>query len=185
MVDEANVGDGAIEVGNDTPVSTSQHGPKCAACGQVRKILNHNLVCLICEAEATGGVRKEVQQAAPYAGDVQVPAVPMTGTIGRKDDQGKPDYTLLPWAALTEVVRVLEHGERRYGRDNWRHVKNARFRYVKAAFRHLVDYMLVGPIDKDSGCHHLAHVVCCCLFVIESFGHTSYVIEASDKKESE
>ena len=30
--------------------------------------------------------------------------------LGRKFDGGKRDYTLLPWDALEEIVKVLEFG---------------------------------------------------------------------------
>lgn len=89
--------------------------------------------------------------------------------IGRKDDDGKTDWTLLPWDGLEPVVRVLSHGANKYGRDNWQHVSNVR--YVRAAFRHLIDHFRTGGApDKDTGESHLAHVVCCALFVLAKPG---------------
>lgn len=85
---------------------------------------------------------------------------------GMKHDGGKLDWTLLPWAPLQEVVKVLEFGEKLYARDNWQQVRPLRFRYLKAAFRHVIAYSMGEKQAQDSGLHHLAHAVCDCLFII-------------------
>jgi len=85
---------------------------------------------------------------------------------GIKFDKGKRDYTLLPWEALEEVVKVLEAGEKKYARDNWMQVPEGKFRYTKAAFRHLIAYATGETLDPETGLHHLAHCICCCLFII-------------------
>lgn len=82
------------------------------------------------------------------------------------DTPDKRDYTLLPWRGVEEVVKVLEAGEKKYARDNWKEVKQGRFRYTKAAFRHLVAFSTGEMYDRETGLHHLAHCVCCCLFII-------------------
>ncbi len=56
-----------------------------------------------------------------------------TNDAGQKYDTGKPDYSLLPFEALEQVVRVLDFGAAKYGRDNWKRVENARNRYSAAA----------------------------------------------------
>ena len=56
---------------------------------------------------------------------------------GKKFDQEKIDWTLVPFKAMESVVRVLEHGAKKYSRGNWQMVKNARRRYLAAAYRHL------------------------------------------------
>lgn len=95
---------------------------------------------------------------------------------GRKDDKGKLRYSLVPWRTLEEVVRVLEHGAAKYGADNWRKVPDARRRYADAAMRHFVPYLRAliagedtADINKDAetGLHHLAHAVCCLLFLLD------------------
>ena len=87
-------------------------------------------------------------------------------TEGRKDDQGKLKWSLLPWGALEHVVRVMMHGENKYSRDNWMDVDNASVRYEDAAFRHLTKWSQGEVNDPDSGLNHLAHTVCCLLFLI-------------------
>ena len=87
-------------------------------------------------------------------------------TEGRKYDAGKPDYTLLPWDAVEEVVRVLDFGAKKYARDNWRHVSDADTRYLAAAFRHLSAYAQGEKVDPETGLSHLAHAGCCVLFLM-------------------
>lgn len=90
---------------------------------------------------------------------------PIDNSIGRKFDQGKLDWTLIPFSALEEVVKVLMYGETKYDRDNWQHV-TPKARYVKASFRHLVAYVKGEQYDQETGITHLAHCVCCLLFLI-------------------
>jgi hypothetical protein len=85
---------------------------------------------------------------------------------GRKDDAGKPRLSLLPWPAVLSVVRVLEHGAKRYGDDNWRQVPNFRARYFDAAQRHLLAWWGGEKTDPDTGESHLAHFICCGLFLL-------------------
>lgn len=89
------------------------------------------------------------------------------GETGRKDDQGKPRYDLIPPEALHQVVLVLTSGANRYGDDNWRHVTGLRRRYFAAAMRHLWAWWRGEDTDPDSGLSHLAHAACCVLFLLE------------------
>lgn len=86
--------------------------------------------------------------------------------VGRKFDGGKLDYTLVPFEALDEVVKVLMFGAQKYDRDNWRHVDNAMQRYAAAAFRHLTAYNKGEALDAESGLSHLSHLGCCVLFML-------------------
>lgn len=85
---------------------------------------------------------------------------------GTKLDQGKISYTLLPFKAITEVVKVLEFGKQKYAKDNWQKVPDGKERYIDAAFRHLIAYHEGETYDTESDLHHLAHATCCLLFVI-------------------
>lgn len=87
---------------------------------------------------------------------------------GLKLDDGKERYDLLPFAALREVVRVLGFGAKKYGDDNWRKVERARGRYLAAAFRHIIAWQQGESDDPESGAHHLAHAVCCLMFLMTS-----------------
>jgi len=87
-------------------------------------------------------------------------------TEGKKYDQGKMRYDLVPFRGLDDVVRVLTYGADKYGPDNWREVKRAEERYPAAALRHLSAYLQGESDDPESGLPHLAHAVCSLLFVL-------------------
>ena len=87
--------------------------------------------------------------------------------VGRKDDNGKLRWDLVPYGSLGEVVAVLTSGASRYGDNNWRAVANGQERYFAAAMRHITDYKCGKTIDKDSGMRTLAHAVCDLLFLME------------------
>jgi len=86
---------------------------------------------------------------------------------GIKYDNGKPDYTLLPLDALEQVVEVLTFGAAKYDRHNWKKVDNLHQRYSAAAMRHIVAYMKHEDIDEESGYSHLAHAICCLMFMLQ------------------
>jgi hypothetical protein len=86
---------------------------------------------------------------------------------GKKYDSGKPDWSLLPFKAVSETVDVLTFGAKKYGPENWRLVPNAKKRYLAAAFRHVVAYAMGEKKDPESGLSHLSHALCCLLFILE------------------
>ncbi len=93
-------------------------------------------------------------------------------TNGRKDDQSKNRFDLLPFAALEEIAKVLTFGARKYDDENWRKVPNLRRRYFGAFLRHATAWRLGELTDPETGCHHLAHAACCLLFILsEELGH--------------
>jgi hypothetical protein len=85
---------------------------------------------------------------------------------GTKHDDNKPNWNLMPWHALGEVQRVMDYGAKKYSENNWMYVKRPRPRYSAAMFRHIIAYARGETHDSESGLHHLAHAVCCALFII-------------------
>lgn len=85
---------------------------------------------------------------------------------GRKHDSNKPRYSLLPTGTVNQVVQVLEYGAVKYEIDNWQHVPSARTRYYDAAMRHIDDWWNGSEIDEESSLPHLAHAICCLLFLL-------------------
>jgi hypothetical protein len=85
---------------------------------------------------------------------------------GRKDDQDKARWDLLPWDAAEQVVEVLTFGARKYAPDNWRHVPEPQNRYFAAAMRHLVAWRNGQQDDPETGLPHLAHATCCLMFLL-------------------
>ena len=86
---------------------------------------------------------------------------------GRKFDGGKLEYGLLPPKALEAVVDVLTFGAQKYDRDNWKLVPDSKRRYFDALQRHLWAYKSGEILDQESGKHHLAHAMCCLMFLYE------------------
>ena len=92
---------------------------------------------------------------------------PVTLNIGRKFDGGKLEYGLLPPKALEETVKVLTFGAQKYARDNWKHVDDAKRRYFDAMQRHLWAWKEGEQNDPETGKNHLAHAMCCLMFLYE------------------
>lgn len=79
---------------------------------------------------------------------------------GVKHDQSKPDLSLLPREFLVEVARAFEHGEKKYGRYNYRNGMDWH-RILAAALRHLVAWNEGENLDPESGNNHLGHAGAC------------------------
>lgn len=88
-------------------------------------------------------------------------------TGGRKFDAGKSQYGLLPAYALEENVKVLTIGAKKYEPDNWKRVPDGPRRYFDAAQRHLWAFHRGEQFDPETGCHHLAHALCCIEFILD------------------
>jgi hypothetical protein len=85
---------------------------------------------------------------------------------GKKYDDGKLRYDLIPPHALEQVTRVLTFGAAKYGDNNWK-ITKPESRYTAAAMRHGEAYRKGEKFDKESGIHHLAHRICCDLFLLQ------------------
>lgn len=112
-------------------------------------------------AAQPGNSKLEIGEVWNDGRDVKAPVAP-----GRKDDAGKPRWDLLP-ASVVEVVKVLTVGAKRYGDDNWRGLETPRRRYYSALLRHVTAWYYGERNDPDDGLHHLAHAMCCALFLLE------------------
>lgn len=88
-------------------------------------------------------------------------------TAAVKFDTGKSDYSLLPWDALDEVVKVMEYGKTKYSAHNWS--CGAGFKYSRvfnATMRHLLAFMRGEDKDPETGLSHIAHCACNVLFLL-------------------
>ena len=92
---------------------------------------------------------------------------PEPESAGRKFDGGKLEYGLIPPKALEATVDVLTFGAQKYERDNWQKVPDSKRRYFDALQRHLWAWKQGEQIDPESGKHHLAHALCCLMFLYE------------------
>lgn len=130
---------------------------ECATC-VYRHVDGNSEPCISCDSNANHWV------AMPNYNPEDV-AFTKT-TAGVKYDNGKPQWSLLPFRALTQVVEVLTYGAKKYAPDNWKRVPDARRRYIDAGFRHFTAYASGETHDPETGKHHLAHAICCMLYLV-------------------
>jgi len=96
-----------------------------------------------------------------------VKASQTTTTGGRKFDGGKLQFSLLPTNALKATVEILTFGAEKYEPDNWKKVPDAKRRYYDALQRHLWAWKSGEQNDQETGKNHLAHAMCCLMFLYE------------------
>jgi hypothetical protein len=88
------------------------------------------------------------------------------GEGGIKHDSGKAPMSLLSREALEQTALVLAFGADKYAAHNWR--KGFQWsRPLSAAMRHLLAFQDGEDRDPESGLSHLAHAMCCIMFVLE------------------
>lgn len=84
---------------------------------------------------------------------------------GRKDDQGKTRYELLPPELLDGTARVLTFGAAKYDDRNWEKGM-AWSRPFGALMRHMWAWWRGEANDPETGMSHLWHASCCLSFLI-------------------
>ena len=116
---------------------------------------------------------EETQQPARIKIPVGTVCLDGINTSGRKHDSNKPRYSLLPSGTVNQVIQVLEYGASdKYEVDNWQKIPDARRRFYDAAMRHIDAWWNgeINDLDKDgvkgSQLPHLAHAICCLLFLL-------------------
>lgn len=81
-----------------------------------------------------------------------------------KSEPERLDYTVLPWDALTEVVKVMQYREGNNPRGSWQHDPTAYENYEAEGMRHRVARLRGEKTDPDTGLSHLAHEAACLLY---------------------
>ena len=85
---------------------------------------------------------------------------------GKKYDDGKLRYDLLPVEALQEVVKVFSEGAKKYGDRNWE--KGIVYhRLYAASQRHLAQFLMGRPLDDELSTHHVANAVVNLLMLLQ------------------
>lgn len=84
---------------------------------------------------------------------------------GMKHDAGKTRMDLLDPHAIEQLALVLTFGAAKYQPQNWRR-GISKSRLLGAALRHLFSYMRGEDLDPESGLSHVAHAMCCCMFLL-------------------
>lgn len=88
-----------------------------------------------------------------------------TQQAATKHDAEKVRMDLLDPAAIEKLAEVLTFGARKYEQHNWRR-GISKSRLLAAALRHLFSYMRGEDNDPESGLSHVAHAMCCCMFLL-------------------
>jgi len=87
--------------------------------------------------------------------------------IALKFDDGKLDWSLIPWDSVEEILKVLEFGKKKYAA--WNFCQNGGLdhqRVLNACFRHLVAYQKGEDLDPETGLSHLSHLGCNVFFLL-------------------
>jgi hypothetical protein len=82
-----------------------------------------------------------------------------------KHDSGKRRWSLLPWREVGIVVDVIDAGARKYAVNNWKQIE-PRSLLFDALMRHVTAWHKGERDDEEDGLPHLAHAVCCALFLM-------------------
>jgi hypothetical protein len=84
---------------------------------------------------------------------------------GKKFDDEKLPWHLLPGDAIEEIVKVLDYGQKKYAPRNWEKGM-AWNRPFAALMRHMWAWWRREEKDPETGLSHLAHAGCCILFLL-------------------
>ena len=122
----------------------------------------------VSKIDTVGWVASEKQKAAISAYE----EIDKTTTEAVKHDDGKPDWSLVPFESLEGMVKVLEFGAKKYAGWNW--TTNGGFSYtrvLRSCLRHIFAYMRGEDNDPESGLSHIHHAMCNLLFISHYIGN--------------
>lgn len=84
---------------------------------------------------------------------------------GKKFDDGKDPWHLMPWDAARAIVKVLAFGAGKYSARNWEQGM-AWSRCYAAIIRHATAWWEGEDKDPETGMSHLWHLGCGAVFLI-------------------
>jgi len=84
---------------------------------------------------------------------------------GMKFDAGKVRMDLLDMHAIEQLSAVLTFGAKKYSAHNWRKGIN-KSRLMAAMLRHTFRYLGGEDKDPETGLSHIAHAMCCAMFIL-------------------
>lgn len=90
----------------------------------------------------------------------------MSENQGKKFDQEKLRYDLLPTEAIEEIVKVLTQGAKKYGDRNWELGINFN-RSIAAARRHEAQFLAGELKDEETQTIHLANTIVNYLMILQ------------------
>lgn len=80
-----------------------------------------------------------------------------------RHNNGKLQWSLVHYASLEPMVRVLEFGKSKYGAENWKKGLD-RKEILESMQRHLAALMDGEALDKETGMSHMGHIQCNAMF---------------------
>ena len=78
-------------------------------------------------------------------------------------NEGKRKWSLVHYKSLEPLVEVLEFGAKKYGEFNWQKGLDKK-EILESMMRHLASLMDGEQNDKESGLHHIGHIMCNAMF---------------------
>ena len=78
---------------------------------------------------------------------------------GARFNDGKPDYSLIPFFTLEDEARVWAYGKQKYAAWNWTKGMDWSIPYA-CLMRHMAAWQRGELNDPESGLPHLAHAMC-------------------------
>lgn len=117
------------------------------------------------------GYPKEVINARQLLDEAVAKAKVKEGEAIKFDD-GKADWTLVPFEALEGMVKVLEFGAKKYAAWNWTEGGGFKWtRLIGSCLRHLFAWARGQDLDPESGLSHIYHAQCNLLFLAYYVGN--------------
>lgn len=87
----------------------------------------------------------------------------------------KPRLSNIPTFTLFAMGAAMSDGAKKYGRYNWRKTGSTVSVFYDAMNRHLQDWYTGEDFAKDSGIHHLAHLMADCAIMMDARNHPMMV----------
>ena len=88
------------------------------------------------------------------------------------DNKPQTSYILHYPKVIELLARILEVGEVKYEKFNWKKGGNTDQSYIDAALRHMLKFINKDdPFDEEYGTHHLGHAIWNLMTLIELNGH--------------
>lgn len=82
-------------------------------------------------------------------------------------DEGKTNWSLMPFEAIEEISKVLDFGANKYAEWNFANDGGMKWsRVINSCLRHIFKWMRGEDLDPESGLHHLAHAGCNIVFLL-------------------
>ncbi len=130
------------------------------------------------EAEAPNEELKKLMREEKHQQRQGAEAEPAVEERAKRHNKGKVDLSLLPRVASLEQCKVWMHGERKYGRDNWKKLWGPDTINVAgaSAMRHLMLLISGKLYDEETGLPHAAHVACNMSMILEWMAQVNMIV---------